>query len=486
MKNNNPLDKFIMDMESIKMTPQEKSTLRAELLSFSSTYTSQKSPYLQFLSIAKKGLAIAFVAIIGIGSSTDLLSKDALPGDTLYPVKIAHEEFRAVTITGPKKLSYEIKRTEKRIQEAVKLTQKENLNEETTQVVAENIKKQTDKVQQGIQEIKSAEPKEALALNSELKSTIKANKEVLVLVTEQKEKSEEAVEEKEDEKTPPLDLGVDELVPEDHLVSVIDEDVAEIEALDQEIEQIIKDQNQIIEPVIEDESTQTAPEVQEETPVQEQEIELIPATEEDADKETVEEKEKANSETQTIEIKPEEASDLPAGTEIIEPETEQSETEPTPNNSDPIIENPIEEKSPEELNLDLPLETLPAENEIDIEKEEIEIVVEEVNKTETELGTLIQTQTSPSIQKNIDSLTEILELQKKIDTLKQETESLEEKEDIIEARKLADMYIEQEEYMSAFISLQEIISLYSEQIKIEEISKDLGIETLTQEIKEGE
>lgn len=177
----NQLDKFIQELESIKMTHVEKTTMRNELGSFAVEFAPVVSPYQNMMVMAKRSFALAFVVVFSIASFSNAATKNSLPGDIFYPVKIAHEEIAlATTVGSSKKITYEIRRTEKRIQEAAKLVQNDDFDNPTQQMnVAENIKKQTTKVKQHIEDIKNSDPEEALVLNSELKSAVKINQEVL-------------------------------------------------------------------------------------------------------------------------------------------------------------------------------------------------------------------------------------------------------------------------------------------------------------------
>ena len=192
--NNNNLDKFIQNIESIKMTNDEKNTMRDSLYEFSHAYSFVPSPYSNALTIMRKGFAIAFIAVISIGSLSSLASGDALPGDTLYPVKIVHEEIKlAATFDTKKKISYEIKLTEKRIREATELATEYDLDDEKQADIADSIAKQTFKVKEHINEVKKQDPEQALVLNAELKSTIEVNSDALRQVSTSKQKRKKQV-----------------------------------------------------------------------------------------------------------------------------------------------------------------------------------------------------------------------------------------------------------------------------------------------------
>ena len=274
MNNNDHLDKFISQIESIKMTLKEKNEMRDALASFAVSYKPVVSPYHHITLVFRRSLAIAFVAIISIGSLSNIASGQALPGQALYPVKIAHEEIKlATTLDTKKKISYEIRRTEKRIQEATELATQNDLDSEKQTEIAGEIKKQTTKVKQHIDEIKEKSPEDALVLNAELKSTIKINAEALKQVSTSIEKKKKTI--SEDTKDIPLEeVNKDqapveislmkEVVSEDtnedeyesievsfaeDLLESIDNEVKEIEAFEDAVseELVQKENNKAIE-----------------------------------------------------------------------------------------------------------------------------------------------------------------------------------------------------------------------------------------------
>ncbi|MCA9351246.1 hypothetical protein KC929_00525 [Patescibacteria group bacterium] len=253
--NSNKLDKFIQEIESIKMTSFEKDEMRNQLIAFAMGYTPVVSPYQHVLYAVRRGVVIAFIAILSIGSVSNFASGQALPGDTLYPVKIAHEEIKlAATFDTKKKISYEIKRTEKRIKEATELATMHDLDDQTQDDIAEEIKKQTLKVKEHIEEVKVDDPEEALALNSELKSTIKANTEALRKVSTNPEKQKK---DEDNSETPTVVTQADQPIPDYEVVEVsfaknllghIDEEVASIETFEDEVSrEITKEEDEITE-----------------------------------------------------------------------------------------------------------------------------------------------------------------------------------------------------------------------------------------------
>lgn len=193
MNNNSQFEKFIRDLNAIKMPDDQKNKMRNNLESFALNYKLKpvQSPYHMALMF-RRPFAIAFIILIAIGS-TKPASASALPGEILYPVKIMYEDIEAATKnTSEKKASFKIEQTETRIQEAIKLADSEKLSPEKQDQLALHIKTYTAEIANEIQEIKKENPHKALELTADLKTTLKSNSNALKKVTTTKKKEKEA------------------------------------------------------------------------------------------------------------------------------------------------------------------------------------------------------------------------------------------------------------------------------------------------------
>ncbi len=192
-KHNKQFDSFIRDFESIRMTQQEKDEMQKRLEIFTAQHQKNVSPYFPYASLFKKTLAFALVLLLLVSASKQASAK-ALPGDFLYHIKIIHEDIEEASIREPsKKINFEIKRAEKRIQEAVELAKEKKLKPTTQKKIVQNIKEHVQDVNKKIQEIQKKDPEKALLLNTELKTTLKVNSELLkktIKKTSQKDNSE--------------------------------------------------------------------------------------------------------------------------------------------------------------------------------------------------------------------------------------------------------------------------------------------------------
>ncbi|GEM_PF-3552055 len=263
--NNDNFENFISNLESIKMTSREKNAMRDRLRSFADAQIPVVSPYLTFARIAKRSVAFAFIAIFSIGSVSNLAAQGTLPGDTLYPIKIAHEEIKvAATFNKVKKIEYEIERTEKRILEAAEILESQPENAEAKEVISKEIKEQTEKVHAQIEDVKQDNPEEALELNANLKTKLKSSSEKIKMRSKKSLDSSEEIQiatevpltaSTTEESTQDIELDIENINQEnvEALVSTI---IENLEDLTEEPEVVIVEELEKTMPNEEDEFTE--------------------------------------------------------------------------------------------------------------------------------------------------------------------------------------------------------------------------------------
>jgi hypothetical protein len=216
MKNNDN-QKFIDSLHAMRMTEHERSLMQERLYNHIHAHDESivVSPYSSMVRNLRRGLAFGLGTLILLGSISQTASAGALPGQFLYPVKIMYEELEATTKTTPeKRIDHEIKRTQKRIEEAANLAQSSTLSEEKQERIATNIKKHTEKLKREINEVKEQNPVMALELNNQFKKTIKENSEILKNI-EETEHLENEKESETEPKQPELSSEESETVVED-------------------------------------------------------------------------------------------------------------------------------------------------------------------------------------------------------------------------------------------------------------------------------
>lgn len=154
------LNKFIKEGREVTLTSREKRAMISSILKPDGVL----SPYFffhSFIALRQKQIA-AFVVIIAIvltSGGTSYAAENALPGDTLYSIKVnvneEIENFVALTPTAKAKVS--VKHTSKRLAEAEQLSKSGKLTAETQAVIETSIKKHTDSIKVSIVALASEE-----------------------------------------------------------------------------------------------------------------------------------------------------------------------------------------------------------------------------------------------------------------------------------------------------------------------------------------
>ncbi|MDO8466621.1 MAG: DUF5667 domain-containing protein [bacterium] len=138
-------NEIIKKAKEIRMKPEEKSDLRARLYAVAkgeavmsepvSRQANQRSVIFRFLKPMPMFASLMIALLAGGGVS--FASENSLPGDILYPIKVGiNEEIRAkITLSAEAKADWEVRRAERRLEEAEKLSNNGELDEEKKAIV---------------------------------------------------------------------------------------------------------------------------------------------------------------------------------------------------------------------------------------------------------------------------------------------------------------------------------------------------------------
>ena len=179
--------------ESVKMTMEERSQLRERVLSFMEYHPLPGSQAVDLRSLAVSRsrsmqipnawlwgrLAGGFAVLMLIVLPT--LAEDALPGDTLYPIKVRfNEELKGAFNSSPyAKIEWETERMERRLAEAQVLAEAGRLTPEAEAEVANAIKQHSDAAKSNIEAIRVSDNDEAVMAEIALSSALEVSAEVL-------------------------------------------------------------------------------------------------------------------------------------------------------------------------------------------------------------------------------------------------------------------------------------------------------------------
>ncbi len=249
---NKKMKKFIKILKSIRLSQKEKDVLRYKIEEFISfnpirgdIHVPKKSFYFSIFTFRTlaKGVSLVLIALIVVGGSgVSYASTDALPGDKLYNVKINVNEKieEKLAFTTEAKVTVQTQKVERRLTEAQKLVEKNDLSPEKKEIVKTNLEKNVAEVTKTITDLKDeGKIEEALDTTSKLTPVLEAHKKVL---TEQKVEA---------------DLQTDTNTTMSFKTTVMMEDDTDslLEGVDAAIKKVEEAEKNVIEKVEEDQKT---------------------------------------------------------------------------------------------------------------------------------------------------------------------------------------------------------------------------------------
>ncbi len=138
---------------------------------------------------------LLLIALI-IGGGTSFSAEGALPGDTLYPIKInVNEEIRSfVSFSNEAQTKWDARRVEKRLEEAEKLAAEGRLNAEARANLESRFETHVKAFQEGAQKIDAKQNGEAsLEVYSNFEASLKAHEQILARIATKNEGAQEGV-----------------------------------------------------------------------------------------------------------------------------------------------------------------------------------------------------------------------------------------------------------------------------------------------------
>ncbi len=134
------------------------------------------SPFASLSQFSRMGMrigAIAVVIVSVLGTGLVAVSADSLPGEKLYPTKIAFENLRSeLTPNSESQLAYDLSRTAQRFEELQKLNETGALTPETATLVIQHIEEHTESATQASHALAFAQPRNHKKAFTPLKDTL--------------------------------------------------------------------------------------------------------------------------------------------------------------------------------------------------------------------------------------------------------------------------------------------------------------------------
>ena len=192
--------------EDIHLSAAEKTELRERLLSYTehrpirgaraATPSSFSFNMFQF-STARFAMPAVLVAVLVVSSGVSYAAEGTVPGDTLYPVKIlVNEEVRAaLLVSDANQISWNIRRAERRLEEATALASRGELDSENQDTLATQFAEHSADVTTQVSELEVSNPALALEASSEFEASLTAHEEALDQVAQVQEEGRDLTQE---------------------------------------------------------------------------------------------------------------------------------------------------------------------------------------------------------------------------------------------------------------------------------------------------
>ncbi len=187
------LNNLKTESAKLRMTPAEKSTMKARIFGMPSPAQLvpskvEGSPYFifsfQFMQ-ARVLAPLAVVLVVFAGGGTAAAAQGALPGDVLYPVKISVNEAVEVALatTPVARAEVSVKQAVRRVEEAEVLAARGELTEETGEKLATSFEAHAQNASELTEKVEAEDPAAAESLRTKLDSSLSAHGEILAMLT---------------------------------------------------------------------------------------------------------------------------------------------------------------------------------------------------------------------------------------------------------------------------------------------------------------
>ncbi len=180
-----------------RMTPEEKSAMKAQIFGVP-TVAPHTSPYFHFSFQFFSTRVLAPLAVVFlISSGTTYAAEGALPGDTLYPVKVYVNESVVLSLarTPEAKAEAHASLAERRVEEAQALAAEGRLDATTTEALAVEVEAHVEEAEVRAAEAEEVESGKSRQVRAKLAATLDTGARVLVRIGADKdEKTKESSE----------------------------------------------------------------------------------------------------------------------------------------------------------------------------------------------------------------------------------------------------------------------------------------------------
>lgn len=172
------------ESNTLRLTPQEKSAMKARIFGAPAPLAPKQSPYFiftyQFMQ-ARVLAPLAVVLVVFAGAGTAAAAQGALPGDTLYAVKVSVNEAVEVALatTPVAKAQVQAKLAQRRVEEAEVLAAQGALTSDTSERLAASFETHAQAAADLTDDVAELDPDAGAALKANLDSSLAAHGAIL-------------------------------------------------------------------------------------------------------------------------------------------------------------------------------------------------------------------------------------------------------------------------------------------------------------------
>ncbi|MDB5224491.1 MAG: hypothetical protein JWO43_113 [Candidatus Adlerbacteria bacterium] len=172
-------EKMQHELRNVRLSDQEKRAIRTRLFDVMNP-PAVVTPYV-FMSRISLAFSAIVLLLLGSGGYTAYAAQGALPGDTLYPVKVSVNETveGALAFSTPAKAQWHATVAERRVAEAETLASKGKLSTAAAAQISANLDDHAEQAQALTVVIAVTDPGTATQISTELSSVLDAHEQVL-------------------------------------------------------------------------------------------------------------------------------------------------------------------------------------------------------------------------------------------------------------------------------------------------------------------
>lgn len=182
------LEKIMENAKRVVLSHAEKDTVRAHVEEFVREHPVRRglipSPWMagRFLMVLHKPVAFTLILLLVLGGGTAYAAEGALPGDTLYSIKVnvVEEVLAVVTVSDEAKVRWDARRAERRLEEATQLTDEGKMTDEKQAEIQERFEHLAQAVEERSRRVEEKRgPRAAATLLSDFEGKLRGHERAL-------------------------------------------------------------------------------------------------------------------------------------------------------------------------------------------------------------------------------------------------------------------------------------------------------------------